>query len=266
VTANKDLYAVLGVLPDAEQEVIRAVYLALAKKYHPDSSGNADGAEKLKEINAAYEVLSDPAKRKAYDATRPADKDATGDYEPDVDDEDLSVDDLQEDWNFAVEYQPELGALLTEVARVSPTLSIVFQSTVLSLRAFDEAEEIKDRLIDEFLTHYFGQNVIVRRFARSLLLSKNMDAAKELNRAVKIFGDKIDYNELRQKIMVKYGLLDAGVWPPVYKGWHFLEPCRAAAIYSDADGRFIVLGIDMDIIQNANGLDHFYTIEAAREH
>ena len=98
MSETKDLYAILGVLPDAEPEVIRAVYLALAKKYHPDSSGSAESEEKFKEINAAYEILSDPEQRREYDATRPNEEDATGQYEPDVDDEDLSVDDYQDDW------------------------------------------------------------------------------------------------------------------------------------------------------------------------
>jgi curved DNA-binding protein CbpA len=206
VSENKDLYAILGVLPDAEQEVIRAVYLALAKKYHPDSSGNADGAEKLKEINAAYEVLSDPDKRKAYDATRPKDKDATGDYEPDVDDEDLSVDDYKDDWEFAVEYQPELARLLKEVAAISPTLSIVFQSTVLSTKDFSNAKEIKAQLEAGFLRRFFGKSVPVQEFARTLLIEKHMAAANELNRAAKIFGDGIDATEVISKIRTKFGV------------------------------------------------------------
>lgn len=50
---NKDYYAILGVLPEAEPEIIRAVYLALAKKYHPDSAGATGNEERLKEINIA---------------------------------------------------------------------------------------------------------------------------------------------------------------------------------------------------------------------
>jgi TPR repeat protein len=83
------------VLPDAEAEVIRAVFLALAKKYHPDSSGNAESGGKFKEINAAYEILNNPEKRKEYDATRPEQSNTTGQYEPDIDDEDLFVADRQ---------------------------------------------------------------------------------------------------------------------------------------------------------------------------
>lgn len=53
---------------DAPDEVIRAAYRALANKYHPDRNPGDRGAEfKLKRLNAAYQVLGDPAKRKQYD-------------------------------------------------------------------------------------------------------------------------------------------------------------------------------------------------------
>ena len=203
---TKDLYAILGVLPDAEAEVIRAVYLALAKKYHPDSSGNADNEDKLKEINAAYETLSDPKQRRKYDDTRSEQSDAAGEYEPDVDDEDLTVDELQADWEFAVEYQPELEMLLKEVAAISPTLSIVFQSTVLKNKAFSSAVEIKEALILEFFTRYFGNDETIISFVKSLLMVKEMGAAKELNRAVKIFGDDIEALTTIERIRNKFEL------------------------------------------------------------
>jgi molecular chaperone DnaJ len=65
---SKDLYAVLGVARDATDEVIRKAYRKLARKYHPDvNPGNHDAETRFKEISAAYDVLSDPAKKKLYD-------------------------------------------------------------------------------------------------------------------------------------------------------------------------------------------------------
>jgi len=64
----KDYYAILGVAPDAPQEVIRAAYQVLIKMHHPDRGGNAASAATAAEINNAYRVLSDPAGRAAYDA------------------------------------------------------------------------------------------------------------------------------------------------------------------------------------------------------
>ncbi len=64
----KDYYAVLGVDKNASQEEIKRAYRKLAQKYHPDKNpGDKKAEEKFKEINEAYEVLSDPEKRKKYD-------------------------------------------------------------------------------------------------------------------------------------------------------------------------------------------------------
>lgn len=64
----KDLYAILGVSKTASQEEIKKAYRALAFKYHPDRNpGDKSAEEKFKEINDAYDVLGDEAKRKQYD-------------------------------------------------------------------------------------------------------------------------------------------------------------------------------------------------------
>ena len=65
----KDYYSILGVPKEADGELIKAIYLALSKIYHPDVyKGAKNFAEKrMKEINQAYETLSDPIKKKAYD-------------------------------------------------------------------------------------------------------------------------------------------------------------------------------------------------------
>lgn len=66
-----DLYAELGVTPQAEPEVIRAAFRALAQRYHPDRQLGASAlwAAKMVRINHAYEVLSQPELRRAYDAS-----------------------------------------------------------------------------------------------------------------------------------------------------------------------------------------------------
>lgn len=64
----KDYYSILGVKKQATDEEIKKAFRKLAVKYHPDKNpGNKEAEEKFKEINEAYEVLSDSDKRKKYD-------------------------------------------------------------------------------------------------------------------------------------------------------------------------------------------------------
>ncbi len=66
--ARKDYYKILGVDKNASDEEIKKAFRRLARKYHPDiNPNNKEAEEKFKEINEAYEVLSDPQKRKDYD-------------------------------------------------------------------------------------------------------------------------------------------------------------------------------------------------------
>lgn len=63
----KDYYQTLGVARDATADGIKKTYRRLARKYHPDVSKETDAELRMKEINEAYAVLSDPEKRAAYD-------------------------------------------------------------------------------------------------------------------------------------------------------------------------------------------------------
>ena len=65
---EKDYYKVLGVPQTANENEIRKAYRRLAKRHHPDA--NPGSEDKFKEISAAYDVLSDPEKRKEYDEVR----------------------------------------------------------------------------------------------------------------------------------------------------------------------------------------------------
>src|SRR3979490_3335438 len=66
--AKEDFYKILGVKGDAKPEEIKKAYRRLARKYHPDVNPGDKGAEdRFKQMSEAFDILSDPKKRKVYD-------------------------------------------------------------------------------------------------------------------------------------------------------------------------------------------------------
>lgn len=65
---KRDYYEILGINKNADDSTIKKAYRKLAKKYHPDANaGSTQAEEKFKEVTEAYDILSDPKKRKLYD-------------------------------------------------------------------------------------------------------------------------------------------------------------------------------------------------------
>lgn len=67
MAAVRDLYEILGIRRDAPPAEIKAAYRKLARTLHPDVNADLSDQERFKEITGAYEILSDPAKRRRYD-------------------------------------------------------------------------------------------------------------------------------------------------------------------------------------------------------
>jgi len=67
MSSIKNFYQILQIDPSAEPEVITAAFRGLAKRYHPDVNRSVDATQRMRELNEAYEKLSNPAKRAQYD-------------------------------------------------------------------------------------------------------------------------------------------------------------------------------------------------------
>ncbi|MDO9204420.1 DnaJ domain-containing protein [Methylotenera sp.] len=66
----KDYYAVLGIAANASLAEIKTTYRKLASQFHPDKNSATDAPAKFRQVQEAYEVLSDVDKRKTYDENR----------------------------------------------------------------------------------------------------------------------------------------------------------------------------------------------------
>ncbi len=203
-----DYYAILGVTPQAEDIVIKAAYRALAQRYHPDRlSGSVNEANrKMAEINEAYGVLSDPLKRKAYDAEYLQAGGNEGDFEAGDAAADEGVLQVNQDWETALEYYPDLFSLESSLAKTSKSLAFTFRLFMITEKAFKNRKQVADALHNAFLTNYFGEQRAVLDFAKTLIALGRKDAAKALNEAVRVLGDDLDPALVINKIKGRFGL------------------------------------------------------------
>lgn len=192
---NKNYYDLLGITPSAELAVIKAVYKALANKYHPDKNiGNKVQAEaKMREINEAYEVLSDSTKRQAYDSARNNANEAA--FEETEETIKRGAETLSEiienDWAIAEKYHPSLKTHAQQLGSISRTLVLPFKIYILEEQSFSIAAHVAESMIAKYLNTYFGTNESIVSYAKQLLIHGHRDAAKELNKVVRIFGKEI---------------------------------------------------------------------------
>jgi hypothetical protein len=139
-------YDLLGVPPDATAEEIQRAYRLLALRHHPDVAPDADQAV-MAAINGAWSVLSDPARRRTYDAgldqpeqpARPAPPPPSG-WRPLFDDEDdVDPEDLSDDPYSPVERRPSDVLVMTPVLLVVGAVGLFFFSIMsgsTALRTF----------------------------------------------------------------------------------------------------------------------------------
>jgi molecular chaperone DnaJ len=132
---RKDFYDTLGVPRDVSDEDLKKAYRKLVLKYHPDRNpGDKTAEEKIREINAAYEVVGDPEKRRAYDRLRFGDE--ARDEAPDP-----GVILEQMEQKLFDEGRKELFALLIkDTKRIKEELAVVRERTVAA-QGYDTFKE-----------------------------------------------------------------------------------------------------------------------------
>jgi len=202
VINGKTYYQVLGVLEDAEDAVIRAAYKVLAQKYHPDKfDGDLNYAtEKMQEISRAYDTLSNPERRGAYDQELKN----QGRYKSDIgDEEEQIVSDDEENWKLACQFFPDLVKLASNLRVLRGALENQFKAYLLETRRYEMAERIANELQESYLTTYFGNNKDIHDFALHLLKNNRRGDALTLNRAVNVLGDSVSPLELMRYVTSK---------------------------------------------------------------
>lgn len=207
-----DPYAVLGVLPHAEDVVIRAAYRALANRYHPDRfQGDPKEAHaRMTAINAAYAVLSDPEQRAAYDKANAAQKASYADSEsPDMDAAfDSALGEVEERWTLACEIYPDLQALRDSLAKVSRRLAFGFVVACLEKRDFARRHALAQEMKRGFMTSFFGSNEQVLAFAARLIALGEQGALRHLNQLVDVMGSKADAKPLIDAVIKRHSLAE----------------------------------------------------------
>lgn len=200
----KDYYAILGILPSAEDVVIRAAWKALAQRYHPDRfPGNiAEANIRMADINEAYNVLSDPVRRSVYDESRGKKERDFGDWEheEDVNQAAGSFDPLQEDWSTAAGFYPDLHEINIRLSKISKLLAFTYRAALLESKTFETRKELAEVAENIFLETYFGSQKSIVDFARQLIYAGDKIAAIALNDAIRVLGDNVPSEIVIKKI------------------------------------------------------------------
>ncbi len=155
---RKDFYDILGVPRDVSDEDLKKAYRKLVLKYHPDRNpGDKTAEERIREINAAYEVVGDPEQRRTYDRLRFGDE--VRDEAPDP-----SVILEQMEQKLFDEGRKEIFArLIKDTKRVKAELAIVRERTVAAQGYDTFKESIVAERAGELLGEYVTPDMDTRR-------------------------------------------------------------------------------------------------------
>ena len=179
-------YDVLGLPWASDFELVKATFKSLVKIYHPDIfKGDKDFAkERLTQLNAAYEFLSDSEQKREFDKTDQSKNQDEGqqDFDPDKNsnefDEGINV--LKENWDFACGYYPELKKLYSDLRKMSREPAFAFMAFVVETKEYAQAQSIAETLEDAFLTTKFGDDNQIKQIAKRALQQREIKFAQEL--------------------------------------------------------------------------------------
>lgn len=200
----KDYYAILGISVKAEEEVIIAAYKALVKKYHPDvyKGSKKEADARIRDINEAYETLSNKTKKEKYDKDF-FQNDNAGNFE-DFEKSDFKEQNIyDDDWNTLIEVFPEAEILRQELTKISSKIGLIFQVTLLTKKLGNKSKIIAEEIKIDFLNRYFGKNKKIHEIALKAILNKEVKLARELNKKIKLLGDGASekiYIDLKDRI------------------------------------------------------------------
>lgn len=196
--APPDHYQTLGLARHAEAAVVKAAYRALVSLYHPDRNPAPDAIERIQRINIAHDVLSDPARRLAHDAT------LAGAPPPPAADTDDGPDPIAERWKIAAGFFPEIRQHHARLERLSGHLADEFRLHLLQHQQYADAAAIADRLRVEFLGRHFGTDEAVLAYAEQLLLAREVEAVRFVSQIVSVLGRSVGADSVREKIEQRF--------------------------------------------------------------
>lgn len=207
---NQDLYAILGILPEAENEIISAAHLTLLTHYHSIRTELADSESKeiIRLINLAHEILINHDKRLKYDQStketisspcrinyhnlNPAFKTA--------------IHSIADQWKVAIDFYPELDDERTRLLKYSTPLSYSYMVLILQSKRFLEGKSIADHFAKLFIKRHFGSNKEIARMAELTIENNNKAATIELNEYISVIGESSP-EKIIEKIAQKHGAI-----------------------------------------------------------
>lgn len=189
-------YAILGLPVGSDIDVVRATYKALIKIYHPDifKGDHKFGVERTAELNQAYNFLSDQTQKEKFDKDYFNRDDGVNkdSFEPDDENEefDNAYATSQSHWQFACSYHPELVEIHNNLKGIDRNTANLFVFLVVDQQLYNDAEILAQNLEENFFTSKFGTDIEILSIAKYSLQMRYIDFAKQLNKALKILGEK----------------------------------------------------------------------------